>query len=250
MMYNPYSLEGKRILVTGASSGIGRATAIECSRLGANVIITARNEERLSETLSMLEGDGHEFRMCDLNNTEAIKEMVQSLPEVHGLVNNAGTNQQAPVPFIKDEILSNILHVNTIAPILLTSLMVKKKKLTKGASVVFTNSISGLGKISTGNTMYATSKGAITSFVMGAAKELAEKGIRVNAVCPGMVETDFIAHHVVASEELLDADRKSYPLKRYGRPEEIAWAITYLLSDATAWMTGTNIVIDGGRNLK
>lgn len=250
MMYNPYSLEGKRILVTGASSGIGRATAIECSRLGAHVIITARNEEHLSETFSMLEGSGHEIRTCDLSNAEAIIEMVQSLSEVQGLVNNAGTNHQAPIPFIKEKVLHEILQVNTIAPVLLTSLMARRKKLTKGASIVFTNSISGMGKISTGNTMYATSKGAITAFVMGAAKELADKGIRVNAVCPGMVETNFIAHHVVASEELLDADRKSYPLKRYGRPEEIAWAITYLLSDATAWMTGTNIIIDGGRNLK
>lgn len=250
MMYNPYSLEGKRILVTGASSGIGRATAIECSRLGANVIVTARHEEHLQETLSLLESGNHELRVCDLADMNAIESLVASLPCVHGLVNNAGTNKQKPIPFIKGDVLSDILKVNSIAPILLTSQMVKRKKLANGASIVFTNSISGLGKISTGNTMYAASKGALTTFVMGAAKELAGKGIRVNSVCPGMVETAFISHHVAASEELLDTDRQSYPLKRYGRPEEVAWAIVYLLSDAAAWVTGTNMVIDGGRNLK
>lgn len=111
------------------------------------------------------------------------------------------------------------------------------------------SSVSGLGRVSPGNTMYAATKGAVSTFVMGAAKELASKGIRVNAVCPGMTETDIMSH-LAASEEQLEEDRKTFPLKRYGKPEEIAWAIIYLLSDASAWVTGTNLLIDGGRCLK
>lgn len=248
-MNNPYSLEGKTILVTGASSGIGRATAIECSKMGAKVILTARNEDRLKETLSMLEGEGHTYIQCDLADTESIAKMVSELPEIYGLVNNAGFSMTSTVPFIKEEKYLDLIKVNTIAPILLLSLMVKKKVMKKGSSCVFVSSVSGLGKASVGNSMYASTKGAVNAFTMASAKELAEKGIRVNAVCAGMVETN-ITSNLSVSEEQLEADKASFPLKRYGRPEEVAWAIIYLMSEAAAWVTGTELVIDGGRMLK
>lgn len=248
-MNNPYSLEGKTILITGASSGIGRATAIECSKLGARVIITARNEERLKETLSLLSGEGHSYVICDLTDSQAISEMVAGLPEVHGLVNNAGFSITAPVPFIKEAKYLELLKVNTIAPVILLSMMVKKKVMKRGSSCVFVGSVSGLGKASVGNSMYASTKGAINAFAMATAKELADKGIRVNSVCAGMVETN-ITSNLSVSEEQLEADMASFPLKRYGKPEEVAWAIIYLMSDAAAWVTGSDLVIDGGRMLK
>ncbi len=248
-MYNPYSLTNKTVLITGASSGIGRATAIECAKLGARVIITARREEQLKNVLDILEGKDHEYRICDLNDYISIEKLIESLPEIHGLVNNAGFSKTLPIPFINENSFHDILQVNTISPILLLGGLIKKKKLRKGSSVVFTCSVSGLGKTSPGNTMYASTKGAIAAFTMGAAKELAEKTIRVNSVCPGMVETNII-EKLSVSQEQLDADRQSFPLKRYGRPEEIAWAIIYLLSDAAGWVTGTNLIIDGGRTLK
>lgn len=243
--YNPFSLEGKTILITGGSSGIGKATAIECSKMGAKVIIVARNEEKLKATLSMLEGNGHQYFICDLNDVGAVEKMVVELPQVDGVVNNAGFTRLAPIPFVQDDLLKDILQTNTVAPIMITKLMLKKKKVTKGASFVFTNSVAGLGKVTLGNTMYASSKGALTAFVQGAAKELAPKGVRLNAVCPGMVETEIMQFGTV-SEEQLEKDRLTYPLKRYGKPEEIAWAIIYLLSDASSWVTGTNLIIDGG----
>lgn len=248
-MYNPYSLENKTILITGASSGIGKATAVECAKLGARVIITARREEQLKEVLDILEGNNHEYRVCDLRDCNSIIKLIDSINEINGLVNNAGFSKTLPVPYINMNSISDILQVNTIAPILLLSGLVKKRKLSKGSSVVFTCSVSGLGKTSPGNTMYASSKGAIAAFTMGAAKELAEKSIRVNSVCPGMVETNII-DKLSVSKEQLEADRQSFPLKRYGRPEEIAWAIIYLLSNASSWVTGTNLIIDGGRTLK
>lgn len=245
MSYNPFTLEGKTILITGGSSGIGRATAIECSKLGAKVIIVARDENKLKQTLSMLDGDGHQYVVCDLNDIDAVEKMVVSFPMLDGVVNNAGFTRLATVPFVKEDLLKAILQTNTIAPIMITKLLLKKKKVTKGASFVFTSSVAGLGKVTLGNTMYASSKGALTAFVQGAAKELAPKGIRLNAVCPGMVETEIMQFGTV-SEEQLEKDRQSYPLKRYGKPEEIAWAILYLLSDASSWVTGTSLIIDGG----
>ena len=244
-MYNPYSLERKTILVTGASSGIGRASAIECSKLGARVVITARNEERLKETLSAMEGDNHLVIPCDLSNEASIDNLVAELPEIQGFLNNAGFTKILPVQFVNGNDLNSLLDVNTIAPILLFQKLLKKKKLKKGASVVFTSSMAGIGFSSVGNSMYAASKGAISAFIRCAAKELAPKGIRVNAVCPAMVDTGILSAGTI-SDEQLEENKKRYPLGRFGKPEEIAWAIIYLLSDASAWVTGDNLILDGG----
>lgn len=248
-MYNPFSLAGKTILVTGASSGIGRATAIECSKLGAKVIITARNEEKLKESLLSLEGEGHQYYLCDLANENTIDELVAQLPELQGLVNNAGFTKILPIQFINNEDISNIFKVNTLAPVMLLQKLLKKKKLKKGASVVFTSSIVGLGCCTVGNSMYTASKGAISAFVRSAALELASKQIRVNAVCPGMVDTGILNAGTI-SEEQLEAEIRNYPLGRFAKPEEVAWAMAYLLSDASSWVTGDNLVIDGGLTLK
>ena len=247
MSYNPYSLEGKTILVTGASSGIGRATAIECSKLGAKVILVGRNEERLNETLGQMEGEGHQTIALDLTDTEAMEAMVKELPVLDGCVNNAGIGCKAPIAFIKQQSLQDVLNINTIAPILLTKTLVKKKKLTKGSSMVLTASISGVMSVDIGNTIYSVSKSAIDGFMKNAAIELAEKGIRVNSVNPGMVDTPINAGY---TEEEREKDLQNYPLKRYGQPQDIAWAIIYLLSDASSWVTGHSLKIDGGYTLK
>ncbi len=249
MTYNPYSLENKTILVTGASSGIGKAAAIECSKMGAKVIITARNEERLSQTLSELEGEDHKMILCDLNNEEAIDQLVADIPEIHGLINNAGFTKILPVQFISSEDINSILQVNTVAPMILLQKLLKKKKLKKGSSVVFTSSMAGLGFSTVGNSMYTASKGAISAFIRCIALELAPKSIRVNAVCPAMVDTGILESGTVTKEQL-EADMKNYPLGRYGKPNDIAWAMIYLLSDASGWITGDNLIIDGGFTLR
>lgn len=248
-MYNPYSLEGKTILVTGASSGIGRATAIECSKMGAKVIITARNEIRLKKTLDSLYGEGHSMILCDLNCDSDLDHLVSELPEIQGLVNNAGYTQLLPVNFIKGDTFEKLLKVNTISPICLLQKALKKKKIKGGASVVFTSSLAGLGYTTPGNSMYTASKGAISSFIKNAAIELASKQIRVNAVCPGMVNTGILDNGTVTQEQL-ELDMKNYPLGRYGEPNEIAWQIINLLSDASKWITGTNVIIDGGYSIR
>jgi NAD(P)-dependent dehydrogenase (short-subunit alcohol dehydrogenase family) len=247
-MYNPFSLEGKTVLVTGASSGIGQATAVECSKMGAKVIITARNEERLNETFAQLEGDGHQKIIADLTVMADIDKLVGQLPQLDGLVNNAGIGKSLPVKFINEHDFTNILKINTLAPVFLTQRCAKKKKFNKKASVVFLSSVGGVYMVVPGSSMYGMTKGAIDVFMRSAALELAHNGIRCNSVNPGMIETPLI-HRGTYSEEDRRKDIEKYPLKRYGQAQEVAFGIIYLLSDASAWVTGTSLKIDGGVTL-
>ena len=244
--YNPFSLEGKTILVTGASSGIGKATALECAKMGAHLVITGRDKERLNDVYHTLEGAGHLQIIADLSKEEDIQRLAKEVPVLDGCVNNAGYNVMSPIPFIKKDVLDGILDVNLKAPIELTHFLVKNKKMAKDSSIVFTSSISARGRNSVGNSLYSASKGGLSSFMKNAALELAAKRIRCNAVLPGMVETPLKEGKSNITEEQWELNRQLYPLKRFGKPEEIAYGIIYLLSDASAWVTGTELVIDGG----
>jgi NAD(P)-dependent dehydrogenase (short-subunit alcohol dehydrogenase family) len=246
---NPFSLENKTVLITGASSGIGRAAAIECSKMGAALIITARNEERLEETFSRLEGDEHKKIIADLSVMEDIDKLVDTIDQLDGLVNNAGINKLLLPQFINEHDLKMTFQVNTIAPILLTQKLLKKKKLRRGASIVFISSVAGVFGVTPGNSMYSASKGAINGFMKNIALDLLEKGIRCNSVNPGMVETNIMEHGMV-TEEQLEKHKKQYPLGRFGKPEEIAYAIIYLLSEASAFVNGTALVVDGGITIR
>lgn len=245
MNYNPFSLSGKTILVTGASSGIGQKTAIESSKLGASVILTARNQERLNETFSQLEGTGHVQILAELTNEEQVMALVSSLPALDGVVLCAGKGMTLPFPFCTREKYDEIFNVNYFAPVELLRLLVKKKKIGKDSSVVFVSSIGGNGSYSLGNGIYGASKAAINSTMKFCARELAGKKIRVNSVNPGMVNTKLIQGGAI-SEEQHKLDMEKYPLKRYGETEDIAYGIIYLLSDASSWVTGHALVIDGG----
>ena len=244
--YNPFSLEGKTILVTGASSGIGRATALECAKMGARLVVTGRDEKRLNEVYCNLEGTGHLQIKADLSKEEDIQRLAKEVPVLDGCVNNAGYNVMSLIPFIKKDDLDGILDVNLKAPIELTHYLVKNKKMAKDSSIVFTSSISARGRNSVGNSLYSASKGGLSAFMKNAALELAAKRIRCNAVLPGMVETPLKEGKSTITEEQWEANRQLYPLKRFGKPDDIAYGIVYLLSDASSWVTGTELVIDGG----
>lgn len=248
MNYNPFSLEGKAILITGASSGIDQSTAIECSKMGAKVIISGRNEERLQQTFSQLDGTGHLKIVADLTVKENIDKLAIMTPNLDGLVNNVGIIRIKPIQFVEEGDLENMLQTNTFAPIALTRYLYKKKKINKNASIVFTSSIEGVFKVSLGNAMYSVSKGAIDTFMRSAAIEFARKGIRCNSVNPGMIDTPLINQEAL-TEEYRKQELARYPLKRYGQSKEIAWGIIYLLSNASNWVTGINLKIDGGITL-
>ena len=236
MSYNPFSLVGKTILVTGASSGIGRATAIECSKMGAAIILSGRDMQRLQETfdeLSVFSHQEHHIVLADLSNEDDIVSLVKNVGVIDGLVNNAGVNRVKPVAFIKKDDLDYIFQNNAVSPFV--------------PSPFPASSVSSFYN-APGRSLYASSKAALTSFMRSFAVELADKGIRANAVHPGMIETKLI--HENLTDEEREKDMAEYPLKRYGKPEEVAWAIIYLLSEASAWITGSSLVIDGGFMLK
>ena len=251
MAYNPFSLEGKTILVTGASSGIGRGIAVECSKMGAKMVINGRNVERLNETMSMLEGEGHVAIAADLSKQEDIDSLVAQCPAINGVVHSAGIPKICGVKHIERSLLEEIINVNEIAPILLTSGLLKKKKLQKKSSVIFIASISGVCVANVGEAPYSTTKGGLAGFTKGAAYELAAQGTRVNTICPALVPTSILglSNEMFSEQQLKDTMYGRYPLKRVGTPEDIAHGAIYLLSDASSWVTGINLIIDGGYTL-
>jgi NAD(P)-dependent dehydrogenase (short-subunit alcohol dehydrogenase family) len=247
--YNPFSLEGKTILVTGASSGIGRQTAIECSKLGAKVIICGRNQERLNETLSSMDGEGHIPFTGDLLEESVIKQLIQDIPNIDGAVLAAGRGLTLPFQFSTREKFDEIFNINFFSNVELLRMLAKKKKINTNGSVVVIVSIGGTKKFAPGNGIYGAAKAALNSMVHFAAIELAPKKVRVNGICPGMIDTPLI-HRGTISDEQLKLDAENYPLKRYGKPEDVAMGAVYLLSEASSWVTGHSLVIDGGMTAK
>jgi NAD(P)-dependent dehydrogenase (short-subunit alcohol dehydrogenase family) len=244
MEYNPFSLKGKTILVTGASSGIGQATAIECAQMGAEVVITGRDTERLQATADLM-GNLKAQIAADLTNQEDVERLVASLPPLDGAVLCAGNSTTLPLQFGSREKFDEMFNVNFFAPVELLRLMYKKKVLQKGASVVLIASIGGTHSFMPGNGVYGASKAALNSLMKYAAREYASRKIRVNSICPGMVDTPLIHRGTITEEQLVE-DAKRYPLGRYGKPDDIANGAVYLLSDASSWLTGHDLVIDGG----
>ena len=250
--YNPFTLSDKTILVVGASSGIGKATAIECSKLGASLIICGRNEERLQETLGQLhcgENIHHHMEIVDILTDGAIDELIGCMPKLDGAFLSAGKGLTLPIQFSSRDKFDEIFNINFFSQIELVRLLFKKKLLNKEASIVFMSSLGGTQVFSGGNGIYGASKAALNSFMRFCAKEFATRKIRVNSICPGMVDTPLI-HRGTISEEQLAEDVKRYPLKRYGKPEDIAHLAAFLLGDASSWITGQDIIIDGGVSIK
>jgi NAD(P)-dependent dehydrogenase (short-subunit alcohol dehydrogenase family) len=248
--YNPFSLEGKTILVTGAAGGIGTAVARTCNLLGARVVLTDIREDALTDTLAKfpenMAGEPNMSFKADLTDGEQLSNLVDFCPTLDGLVCNAGVMKLTLTQFITEDELTRIQKINLNAPILLTRSLLKKKKINKGGSIVFTASAAGVYRVSPGNGIYATTKCGIDAFMRTVALEYGPKGIRCNSVNPGIVETALISSF---SEEQKEKEKLNYPLRRFARPEDIAYGIAYLLSDASSFVTGTALKIDGGMTL-
>lgn len=248
-MYNPYSLENKTILITGASSGIGKATAIECAKLGATIIANGRNTDRLNETLNSLDtsfGQKHIVIASDLSTEEGVSDLVSQLPQIDGVSSNAGIPTTQLIKFIKQDTMDEVWKINTVAHVNLAKLLFKKKKLNQNASYVFTASIGGTTSFGPGNAVYGMSKAAIDSFMKFCAIEFSTRLIRCNSVCPGMIVTPMTQDSSTFTKEDYEKDSEKYLLKRYGRPEEVARTIAFLISDASSFITGESIIVDGG----
>lgn len=247
--YNPFSLEGKTILITGAAGGIGRATAIECAKLGARLILTDINEEGVKTTLEQLPNkEQHRYLLANLTIDDEIDKLVCEIEKLDGFVSNAGITKPTLVKFINREDLERIMSINAMAPMFLTQRLLRKKKFSKNSSIVFTVSIGGVYTTAFGNAMYGSSKGALQVFMKNVALESAMNGIRCNSVNPGMINTGLLKPGTY-SEEDRKRDMQTYPMKRYGEPREVALGIIYLLSDAASFVTGHSLIIDGGKTL-
>lgn len=251
MSYNPFSLQGKKVLVTGAGSGIGRAIAVVASKMGASIVMVDISKEGLEQTGALLDHPEyqHQQYVVDLTDSEAIGALVESIDGLDGLVNNAGIPNTRPLQMIREEDFDRVVGLNTKAPVLLTNLVYKKKKLNKGASIVFTSSLAGLYTFTPANGLYSLSKSALTSYAKSCAVEFAARGIRSNCVNPSMVNTH-LKDSLSFSEEEYQKDIEKYPLRRYAEPEEVANAVIFLLSDAASYITGHTLLVDGGRSLK
>ena len=247
-MSNPFQLIGKNILVTGASAGIGRAVAILCTQMGASVTAVGRNEDRLKETFLNFEGEGHRYCIVDVTESEQIEALIEQSDTFDGIVLCASINDKSLLKFVNQKKIDDIYKVNVFSPILLIKELLRRKKLNKGASIVMLSSISSI-YATISNALYASSKGAINSLVKALALECSSQRIRVNGVMPGMVETNMIKAYNLSSDEM-DSVIRTYPLGRLGTPNDIANGVVYLLSDASNWVTGINLVIDGGVTLR
>lgn len=245
--YNPYSLDQKTIIITGASSGIGKTTAIECSKMGANLIISGRNRDRLEQTFNLLEGEGHKMFVADLAIEDEIKSFVDFCPSVDGVFFCAGITDTTLVKFMNYEKLANVFNVNLFSPTIMTKLLLGKKKINKSASLVYMSSY-GAEKVEPGLGIYAASKMGVNAMVHAIAKELVSRKIRANSIMPMMVKTELVDNITVISAEELKKDEEKYPLG-YGNPLDVAYAAIYLLSDASKWITGSQIKMDGGSTL-
>jgi len=247
-MANPFSLEGKTVVVTGASSGIGRATAILCAEMGAKVVALGRNEQRLAETMAQLQGEGHIMSAFDLNDEKAMDAAIAALTLVDGVACCAGVANMNPFQFVAKEEMDRVFSANFFSPVMLVNKLLKAKKLQKGSSVVFVSSVDGPKVVHAGNSVYSASKSALVGMARNMAVDLVGKKIRVNSVLPGTTDTKMISTANV-TEEMLQETAKALPMKRFAVPQEIANAIVFLLSEASSYITGAELVVDGGSSI-
>mgnify|MGYP000086891476 CR=1 FL=1 len=244
MSFNPFSLAGMSVLVTGASSGIGRQTAISCADMGARVIITGRDAVRLEETRGRLEGDGHVAVAADLTDAEGLARVVDVAGVVDGVAHCAGISMIAPFRMVSEKAIDAVFKTNFHAPVLLTQRLLAKRQIANGGSIVFISSTTAhIGTIAT--SMYAASKGALFPAARALGLELATKQkIRVNCISPGYVNTpllDGINNGAASIEQNYDLA----PLG-LGEPEDVANAVVFLMAGASKWITRSTLIIDGG----
>ncbi|PTQ68464.1 SDR family NAD(P)-dependent oxidoreductase [Pseudomonas sp. GV071] len=245
---SPFSLQGKRILVTGASSGIGREIAIWLSQQGAQLIITARDSERLNITFNALTGSGHVQALIDFLDKSDVSSWLKSLTmsaALDGLVHAAGVQSPMPIRAMSLNHWETLMNTNVTSAFSLIKAFRQKGVCNPDSSVVLLSSV--MAKVGQPALLgYCASKGAVESMVRAAALELARESIRINAVAPGVVKTEMAESlGQLVGTDSMNAIEQKHPLG-IGTPLDVAYAVHYLLSAASRWVTGTSLVVDGG----
>lgn len=248
-IFNPFSLSGKRILVTGASSGLGLEIAVACARMGGELIVTGRDTERLSRTINQLQTISdlpHQALRADLTIAAQRDEMVAGIgQEIHGVVHSAGISRLCPVRMMTESHLREVQSINVEAPMLLTQALLKRNMITNEGSILFISSIAAhIGVAGVG--AYSGSKAALIALTRCLAMEVLKRKIRVNCLSPSLVETPlFDAAMQTAGSASMDIQKNNHPLG-FGKPADVANAAIFMLSGASRWITGTTLVMDGG----
>jgi len=248
---SPFDLAGKTAIVTGSTKGIGRAIAVALARAGAKVAVSSRDAGRVTETAQALTDAGHTVIgvPCNVGRKDELQNLVDraasELGPVDILVCNAAINPYyGPAMEIPDDVFAKVMHTNIQAQLWLAQMVVPDMKARKDGAIVLISSIGGLrGSDVIG--AYNISKAADIQLAKNLAVELGPDNIRVNAIAPGLVKTDF-ARALWENPEFADPRIAATPLRRLGEPEDIAGAVVFLASQAGRWMTGQTIVIDGG----
>lgn len=248
-LINPLSMSGKTVLVTGASSGIGRATAVMQSKLGARVILNGRNETALQETLSLLHGSGHVVSVFDMSDINGLPDWVQSLSaeygQLDGFAHCAGIQITKPIKLFDLELFDHMMHTNLASAFAITKGFRYKRDSKKQGSIVFVSSLAGIHSLPC-NIVYGASKAGLISISTGMAMELLRDNIRVNCVAPGLVETSMVERmRETMTQAQYDRMVETYPMG-VGQPDDVAHAIAFLLSDAAQWINAVTIPVDGG----
>ena len=246
-MYNPYSLEGKTILITGAASGIGKETAIESSKMGAKIVAVDLNADGLNALVPQLEGEGHLTFDGNLCNEEFLKLLAENAPVLNGVFLCAGVSDTTLVKFLTEEKIDRVFNINVKAPVMMLKYLLKKKKVADGGSLVWMSSY-GAEKVEPGLGIYAASKSAVNGFMRAYAKELIGKKIRSNSIMPMMIKTELISTLTTISDEDWKKQEAMYPLG-FGAPQDVARVAMFLFSDASRWITGTQFRMGGGSDL-
>ena len=246
-------LTGKIILITGASSGIGKAISQKASTCGAGIVLLGRNQVRLEETFNSLTGDGHCYFPVDITNFDllgiTIKKAVEKLGPINGFVHSAGIEKTLPFSLSKPLLFKEIFEVNVFAGFEAARIISQNKTVSSdGASFVFLSSVMGrLGAL--GKSAYCASKSALLAGVKAMALELANKKIRCNCVLPGIVETEMVNKLFDTLTEEAKTNIISQHILGIGKPEDVANLVVFLLSDEAKWITGAEYIIDGGYSI-
>lgn len=239
---NPFALDGKRVLVTGASSGIGRQVAISCSRMGAQIVLSARNEPELQKTLAAMDPGEHVVIPADVTDPGQRRALAEGAGTLDGVVHSAGTSLLSPIRLLPEKHVRDLFALNYDAPVLLTQSLLQRKAVRPGGSLLFLASIAAhIGVPGVG--IYSGTKGALLATVRCLAAELARSRTRVNCLSPALVASPLL--DLVAQNVSLEEKARDYPLG-LGTVDDVANAAVYFLSDASRWITGTTLIMDGG----
>lgn len=247
--FSPEALSGRLIIVTGASSGLGRAASVFLSELGARIVLVGRNADKLAQVAAMLSGTGHNFKVADLSDDgtadELIKSVVAQCGTISGLFHSAGNSGVVPIRLTKRSHIDDMFGAAVFGGLGISRALARKGAMHDGGSIVFMTSVSAL-RGRKGMVAYSAAKAATSGLLRALAIELADRRIRVNGIAAGAVATEMHDSFVKSVNDKMVKNYEGLHPLGFGLPSDIANTVAFLMSDASRWITGVNLSVDGG----